>query len=146
MSRNNQAGQTGEGKEGSKVHLYYEMPEGFTREDMEAEIKAMAREAMKAEALYKGLYEGVDALKLALIRDVLEKEEIEDGDECVMHFSDGETRVLFVGEAARGGFYVRHYGSKGKLRKHPTYYDYTYVDLIERVKKSKNSTKGKENA
>jgi len=113
------------------MYLYFDKPDGFTREDMEAEIKAMTREAMQAEARAAGLQEGVKQLKTALIRDVLEEAKIEEGDKCVMHFSDGDETVEFV-EAKHGGIYVRHFGSKGKPHKHTTHYDYTFAELLEK--------------
>lgn len=116
------------------MYLYLNKPEGFSREDLEAEIKAMTREAMQAEARAAGLREGVEELKNALIEDVLEESEIEEGDKCVMHFSDGDETVKFV-EAKRGGIYVRHLGSKGKPHKHPLRYDYTFAEIMEKPNK-----------
>lgn len=113
------------------MYMYLSKPDGFTREDMEAEIKAMTREAMHAEARSAGLQEGAEQLKNALIEDVLEEAEIKEGDKCVMHFTDGDETVEFV-EAKRGGIYVRHFGSKGKPHKHPTHYDYTFAELLEK--------------
>ena len=113
------------------MYLYLDKPDGFTREDMEAEIKAMTREALQAEARAFGLQEGAEQLKTALIRDVLKEAKIEEGDKCVMHFSDGDDTVEFV-EAKCGGVYVRHFGSKGKPNKHTTRYDYTFAELLEK--------------
>ena len=113
------------------MHLYWSKPDGFTRKDMEAEIKAMTREAMQAEARAIGLHEGVEQLKNALIDDVLEEKEIQEGDKCVMHFTDGDDAVEFV-ESKRGGIYVRHFGSKGKPYKHTTHYDYTFAELLDK--------------
>jgi len=115
------------------MYLFLRMkPDEFTRKDMEAEIKAMTREAMQAEARAAGLYDGVAQLKYVLIKDVLKEKEIMEGDKCVMHFPDGDLTVEFV-EAKHGGIYVRHFGSKGKPHKHPMYYDYTYAELLEKL-------------
>ena len=124
------------------MYLYLDKPDGFTREDMEAEIKAMTREAMQAEARAAGLQEGAAQLKTALIRDVLEEAKIEEGDKCMMHFTDGDETVEFV-EAKRGGIYVRHFGSKGKPHKHPTHYDYTFAELLEKLNKALTNSESK---
>ena len=113
------------------MYLYLDKPDGFTREDMEAEIKAMTREAMQAEARAAGLQDGAEQLKNALIGDVLREAEIKEGDKCVMHFTDGDETVEFV-EAKHGRIYVRHFGTKGKPHKHPTHYDYTFAELLEK--------------
>ena len=118
------------------MYLYLDKPDGFTREDMQAEIKAMTRESMQAEARAAGLQKGAEQLKEALILDVLEEAKIKEGDKCVMHFSDGDDTVEFV-EVKRGGIYVRHFGSRGKPYKHPTYYDYTFVELLKKPNMAK---------
>ena len=118
------------------MYLYLDKPDGFTREDMKAEIKAMTRESMQAEARAAGLQKGAEQLKEALILDVLEEAKIEEGDKCVMHFSDGDNTVEFA-EVKHGKIYVRHFGSKGKPHKCPTGYDYTYAGLLEKPNMAK---------
>jgi len=109
-----------------------EKPEGFTREDMENEIKSMVREALQTEARAAGLKVGVEQLQNALINDVLDEENIKKGDKCVMHFSDGDQTVVFD-SVSNGGFFLKQFGSKGRPYKYPTYYEYTSVYDLEKL-------------
>ena len=112
--------------------MYLYTPNGFTRKDMEAELKAMIREAMQAEARACGLWVGVEQLKRAMINDVLEEKNINKGDKCVIRFTEGDEKVEFV-KVERSQIYVRVLGSNGKFKIRQTAYDYTVVDFMEKI-------------
>ena len=112
--------------------MYFDKPDGFTRADMEAEIKAMSLEALRAEVTAAGLRDGMEQLRNLLIYGILEEAGIKEGDKCVMHFTDGDETVEFA-MVKRGQLAVRHYGSNGKPNKREIRYDYTYAELLEKL-------------
>ena len=110
----------------------HEIPRGFTLEDFESEIKYMTRKMYESEATAQGLRDGVCQLKQIMIDHVLDEKKIKPGDKCVVHFSNGDKHIVYE-MAKHGTIWVKHFTKAGLICKGKMYYDYNYVELLEKI-------------
>ncbi len=103
----------------------YSIPNGFSCNDVAAQIRAMECKAMELESQADGLRDGAHELARALARSVLYDAGIKKGDRCTVKFSDCTDDVLFEGLSEKGKIVVRHFTKKGKPYKNTTLYSYT---------------------
>lgn len=111
------------------MYMDLDKPEGFTNDEMEAEIRAMIRAAMQAEAKAYGLWEGAEQLQNAFINEFIRDRKIKKGDKVRVDFSDG-AEVLIFDEVRNGRIYAFYLTKKGKPRRYATGFDYGYAELF----------------
>jgi len=111
------------------MYMNLDKPEGFTNDEMEAEIRAMIRAAMQAEAKAYGLWEGAKQLQNAFINEFIRDRKIKKGDKVRVDFSDG-AEVLIFDEVRNGRIYAFYLTKKGKPRRYATGFDYGYAELF----------------
>jgi len=113
----------------------YDVPDGFSHDDVAAQIRAMECKAMELDSQADGMRDGARQLSEVLIRSVLGDAGIKRGDRCAVEFSDCTADVLY--EATQyGRIIVRHFTKKGKPRKTTASYSYT---MAEQFRKSNAS-------
>ena len=100
------------------MYMDLDKPKGFTNDEMEAEIRAMIRAAMQAEAKAYGLWEGAEQLQNAFINEFIRDRKIKKGDKVRVDFSDG-AEVLIFDEVRNGRIYAFYLTKKGKPRSRP---------------------------
>ena len=110
----------------------YDVPDGFSHDDVAAQIRAMECKAMELESQADGLRAGAKRLAALLVESVLDGKGIKCGDTCTVKFADCTADVMYEGVNC-GRITVRHFTTKGKPYKDTASYSYT---MAERFSKS----------
>ena len=102
----------------------YDVPDGFSRDDVAAQIRAMECKAMELESQADGMRDRARQLAEVLASSVLDDAGIKRGDRCTVEFSDCTADVLYE-RMQHGRITVRHFTKKGKPCKDTVSYSYT---------------------
>ena len=109
----------------------YDVPDGFSHDDVAAQIRAMECKAMELESQANGMRDGARQLAGELARSVLSDAGIKHGDRCTVKFSDCTADVLYEG-MQHGRITVRHFTKKGKPCKDTVSYSYTMAEQFSK--------------
>ena len=109
----------------------YDIPEGFSHNDVAAQIRAMLCRAMELDSQADGMRDGAEQLSGVLARSVLEDAGIKRGDRCTVKFFDCTDDVLFD-KVGHGGITVRHFTKKGKPYKNTSSYSCAMAKLFSK--------------
>jgi len=109
----------------------YDIPEGFSHNDVAAQIRAMLCRAMELDSQADGMRDGAGQLSGVLARAVLEDAGIKPGDRCTVQFSDCTDDVLFE-NVWNGVITVRHFTKKGKPYKNTSSYSCAMAKLFSK--------------
>ena len=108
------------------------LPDGFSHNDVAAQIRAMKCKAMELESQADGMRDGARELATQLASSVLDDAGIETGDRCTVEFADCTEDVLYVG-VEYGFIRVRHFTKKGQPRKDTTSHSYTMAGYFSKA-------------
>ena len=109
----------------------YDVPDGFSLDDVAAQIRAMECKAMELDSQADGMRDGAEQLAGVLAKSVLDGKGIKRGDTCTVKFSDGTADVLYEG-VKHGEITVRHFTTKGKPYKDTDSYPYTMAEWFRK--------------